>query len=302
MIVPQSGHRITFKISPSNVLGDFGSVGFIFDGANVDMKFANDLGGIRIQTGDGAFLQHGKDEVLILEVTADGMAYLLPRNPSSATVKLPPFNNAPRTTPNFRWIRLQLVWNDVNRQIELGFATGVSFEQVHDVTVSTEEPEKPETTTTTSITDENDENREAAGTSTPIFSKISNANGQVFYSQIWFIVLMTIVATVIFLAFVLAVIVTIRFCYRRRLKSRRVTTTTTTTPPPVQVAQNESNFYQFENPKDPKEKLKNRGIQFNQYLAIVPAYKHEIRAFKHATPSNKERMYNTFMRRSQEEV
>uniref|UniRef100_A0A7E4ZYG4 Uncharacterized protein n=1 Tax=Panagrellus redivivus TaxID=6233 RepID=A0A7E4ZYG4_PANRE len=285
LIVPKTGFQFKVYIPHKSTDTNLGSLQFYFGDLAVPLSIVNDGNEFSVFTKSGTYLGEATLDVTTFDIKPDGTGFVAPRKPTASSIKIPSLEKFQRYHEDKVMIQLKIEWIDVNNDfiIELPnhFNNNASAPPMSTTSfvMSTEVVSYTEVNETTTIT---------AFLTSPV-QGTSNTTSKVS----WII----IVAVVGFIFVIIVIVAVIGAVYVvRRIRRKRSATGLLQTPT-TRVTYPSNEIHRFNIPIDPNSKITDHGINFNDYLAVVPAYPEEIREFENAKKKKKDEMYLGFMER-----
>uniref|UniRef100_A0A7E4VN13 Uncharacterized protein n=1 Tax=Panagrellus redivivus TaxID=6233 RepID=A0A7E4VN13_PANRE len=282
LIVQKTGFRFKVYIPHKSTDASFGSLQIYFGDLPVPLSFVNDGNEFSVFTKTDIYLGDATLDVTTIEIKLDGTGFVVPRKPVAAF----PLMKFERHNEDEVTIKFTIEWTDVKDEfiIELPKHSNNNASAPPKSTTST-----PTSTVTVDYT-ENTETTTSAIPTSPVREK-STAT-----SKVSWIVIGAVVGSVFVIVVIAAAIGTVYVI--RRIRRKRSGTGLLQTPT-TRVTYPSNEIHRFNVPIYSNSKISDHGINFNDYLAVVPAYPEEIREFENAEKKKKDEMYLGFMERIQ---
>uniref|UniRef100_A0A7E4UWC1 Protein kinase domain-containing protein n=1 Tax=Panagrellus redivivus TaxID=6233 RepID=A0A7E4UWC1_PANRE len=291
LVVPKKG--FTFDIMVPESLDNKVLLELVFPNSSTSLKlsFASMFSEVGV-TVNGVLLQSVKSHTFGIKVRTDGSFLMIPHNYESDAAVFPSLDKLPVYGPGMALLNTRLSYDTLGLNVLIRFPSEVRLIEFTSQSTSTILP------TTKDVIDSETEPKSVSSRMPKAqqVEKEPTESTETVHTKSGVVMAVLVPVFVIVIIGVIAAVVVTIVCLRIRRKKQ-----SSTVPALTSTSQNvpapEGPFFEFLKPKNLKAKMTDHCINFNEYMAVVPAYPHEIGMFKRATPSDKEKMYNTFLRR-----
>uniref|UniRef100_A0A7E4VVB4 Cadherin domain-containing protein n=1 Tax=Panagrellus redivivus TaxID=6233 RepID=A0A7E4VVB4_PANRE len=256
-----------------------GYVRIYFGNLPLPLSFVNDNTELAVYTKGSTYIGDALLDVTTFDIKPDGTGFVVPRKPAAASIKIPPLVEFEQQTEDKVTINLRVEWTDVINKIVIELPNHANNNP------STPPQSITSTFMSTKLISLTEVNETATTSAIPTASVYESSTVTAKVSWIVIGAVVGCIFVIIIIAAVVGAVYTIRRIRRKRSDTGLLQTPTT------RVTYPSNEIHRFNIPIDPKSKITDHGINFNDNQAVVPAYPEEIREFENAEQKKKDQMY-----------